>query len=59
MVKPSLLAPFIVKMDGVSVSRFVHSLYNYSRIIELNDDVKIGQIAIPLLQGTAYNWFVV
>ena len=42
MVKPSLPAPFTGKMDGVSVSRFVHQLDNYFRIVELNDDVKMG-----------------
>ena len=42
MVKPSLPALFTSKMDGVSVSRFVHYLDNYFRIVELNDDVKIG-----------------
>ena len=60
MVKPSLPAPFIGRMDGVSVSRFVHQLdNNYFRIVELSDNVKMGQIAIILLEGTAYNWFVV
>ena len=42
MVKPSLPAPFIGKMDGVLVSKFVHQLDNYFRIVELNDDVKMG-----------------
>ena len=46
-------------MDGVSVSRFVHQVDNYFRIIELNDNVKMGQIAITLLEGTTYNWFAV
>ena len=32
---------------------------NYLRIVELTDDVKMGQIAITLLEGTAYNWFAV
>ena len=41
-VKPYLPALFIGKMDGVSVSRFVHYLYIYFRIVELNDNVKIG-----------------
>ena len=41
------------------LSRFVHQLDNYFRIIELNDDVKIGYIAITLLEGTAYYWFAV
>ena len=56
-VKPSLPAPFTGRMDRVSVSRFVHSLDNYFRIAELSDNVKMGQIAITLLEGTAYNWF--
>ena len=57
MVKPSLPAPFTGKMDGISVSRFVHQLDNYFRIFMLNNDVKMGYIAIALLDGTAYNWF--
>ena len=59
MVKPSLPAPFTGRIDRVSVSRFVHQLDNYFRILELIDDVKMGQIAITLLEGTAYNWFAV
>ena len=59
MVKPSLPAPFTGKMDGVSVSRFVYQLDNYFKIVELSDVVKMGQIAITLLMGTAYNWFAV
>ena len=59
MVRPALPALFTGRMDGVSVSRFVHQLDNFFRIVELNDDVKMGQIAITLLEGTAYNWFVV
>ena len=58
-IKPSLPAPFTRRMDGVSVSRFVHQLDNCFRIIELNDDVKMGKISITLLEGTAYNWFAV
>ena len=42
MVKPALPAPFIGKMDGVSVSRFVHQLDNYFKIVGLNDDIKMG-----------------
>ena len=41
MVKPALPAPFIGKIDGVSVSRFVHQLDNYFKIVGLNDDIKI------------------
>ena len=59
MVRPALPALFAGRMDGVLVSRFVHQLDNYFKIVELNDDVKMGQIAITLLEGTAYNWFAV
>ena len=50
MVKPSLPAPFTGRINGVSVSRFVHQLDTYFRIVELTDDVKMGQIAITLLE---------
>ena len=59
MVRPALPAPLTGRMDGVSVSRFVHQLDNYLKIAGLNDDVKMGQIVITLLEGTAYNWFAV
>ena len=42
MVKPALPAPFIGKMDVVSVSRFVHLLDNYFKIVGLNDDIIMG-----------------
>ena len=42
MVRPALPAPFTGKMDGVFVSGFVHQLDNYFRIIDSNDDVKMG-----------------
>ena len=42
MVKPALPAPFIGKMDGVLVSRFVHQLDNYFKIVGLSDDIKMG-----------------
>ena len=58
-VKPSLPVLFTGRMDGISVSRLVHQLDNYVRIVELNDDVKMGQKAITLVEGTAYNWFAV
>ena len=45
--------------DGASVSKYVHQLNNQFRIAGLNDDVKMGQKAIMLLEGTAYNWFAV
>ena len=35
----------------------MHQLKNYFKIVELNDDVKMGKIAITLLEGTTYNWF--
>ena len=54
-IKPSLLAPFTARMDGVSVSRFLHQLSIYFSIVELNDDVEMSSIAITLLEGTAYN----
>ena len=49
MVRLALPEPFAGKMDGVSVSRFVHKFDNYFGIVELNDNVKMGQIAITLL----------
>ena len=52
-------ALFTGKMDSVCVSKFVYQLDNHFRIIDLNDDVKMGQIAITLLEGTTYNWFTV
>ena len=42
IVKPCLPASFTGRMDSVSVSRFVHQLNNNFRIVELNDDVKMG-----------------
>ena len=59
MTNSSLPALFTGRMDGVSVSRFVNLLDNYFKIVELTDDIKMGQIAITLLKGTAYNWFAV
>ena len=41
MVKPSLLALFVGKMDGVPASKFIYLLDNYFRIVELNDDIKM------------------
>ena len=55
IVKLALSAPFIGKMNRVLVSRFVHPLDNYFKIIGLNDDVKMGKTTITLLEGTAYN----
>ena len=41
-VKPALPAPFIGKMNGVSVSRSVHQLDNYFKFVDLTDDIKMG-----------------
>ena len=59
LVKLALPEPFIGKMDGVLVSSFLHWLDNYFKTEGLTDDIKTGQIAITLLEGTAYNWFAV
>ena len=59
MVKPDLPAPFIGKIDSVLVNRFLHQLDNYFRIVGITDDIKMGQIAITLLEVTAYNWFTI
>ena len=59
IVKPAFPAPFLGKMDGVSVSGFVHQLDNYFKNVGLTDNIKMGQIAITLLESTAYNWFEV
>ena len=42
MVKPALLALFLGKIDRALVSRFVHQLDNYFKIVGLNDDIKMG-----------------
>ena len=60
MVKPSLPAPFTGRMDEVFVSRFVHQLDNYFRIVEWTDDaLKRAKLLLLLLEGTAYKWFTV
>ena len=41
-VKPSLPAPFTGKIDGVSLSSFAHKFDTYFRIVELNDNIKMG-----------------
>ena len=56
---PTLPLLFTGRINVVSVSRFVYQLDNYFGIVEFNDDVKMSQIAIMLLEGTAYNWFAV
>ena len=48
-VKPSLLATFGGKMDGTTVSRFIHQLDTYFDLVDLKDDSKRGQIAVTLL----------
>ena len=59
MVMPALLVLFIGKIDGVLVSRFVHQLDNYFKIVGFTDDIEMGQISITLLEDMAYNWFAV
>ena len=39
-VKPSLPAAFGGKMDGMTVSRFVHQLDTYFDLVDLKDDSK-------------------
>ena len=58
-VKPQVPASFKGQMDGVQVSRFVHQLEVYFKIVDLQDDIKRGQIAITLLEGPAYTWYSV
>ena len=53
-VKPSLQAGFGGKMDGTTVSRFVHQLDTYFYLVDLKDDSKRGQIAVTLIEGSAY-----
>ena len=55
-VKPSLPATFGGKIDGTTVSRFVHPLDTYFDLVDLKDDSKRGQIAVTLLEGPAYTW---
>ena len=56
-VKPSLPAAFRGKMDGTTVSRTVHQLNTYFDLVDLKDDSKRGQIAVTLLEGSAYTWY--
>ena len=58
-VEPSLPATFGGKMDGTTVSRFVHQLDTYFDLVDLKDDSKRGQIAVTLLEGPAYTWYSV
>ena len=55
-VKPSLPAAFGGKMDGMTVSGFVHQLDTYFDLVDLKDNSKRGQIAVTLLEGSAYTW---
>ena len=41
-VKPALPPAFHGKMDGTSVSKFVHQLDVYFDLVDLSDDVKHG-----------------
>ena len=41
-VKPALSAPFMSKIDGVLVSRFVYQLDSYFKIVALIDEIKMG-----------------
>ena len=43
-------------MDRMTVSRFVHQLDTYFDLVDLKDDSKRGQIAVTLLEGSAYTW---
>ena len=42
LVKPALPPAFHGKMDGTSVSKFVHQLDVYFGLLDLSDDVKHG-----------------
>ena len=46
-------------MDGTTVSRFVHQLDTYIDLVDLKDDSKRGQIAVTLLEESAYTWYSV
>ena len=43
-------------MDGTTVSRFFHQLDTYFDLVDLKDNSKRGQIAVALLEGSAYTW---
>ena len=58
-VKPSLPATFGGKMDGTTVSRFVHQLDTYFDLVDLKDDSKRGQIAVTMLESPTYTWYSV
>ena len=44
-------------MDGTTVSRFVHQLGTYFDLVDLKDHSKREQIAVTLLDGSAYTWY--
>ena len=44
-------------MDGTTVSRFCNQLDVYFKLVDLKDDTKRCQVAITLLEGTAYTWY--
>ena len=41
-VRPAFLLAFHGKMDGTSVSKFVHQVDIYSDLVDLTDDTKRG-----------------
>ena len=58
-VRPALPPAFHGKMDGTTVSKFVHQLDAYFDFVDLKDDTKRGQIAVGLLEGQAHTWYQV
>ena len=58
-VRPALPPAFHGKMDGTTVSKFVHQLDVYFDLVDLKDDTKQGQIAVGLLEGQAHTWYQV
>ena len=50
VVKPALPPTFHSKMDGTSVSKFVHQLDVYFDLVDFTDDIKRGYIAVGLLE---------
>ena len=58
-VKPALPPAFHGKMDGTSVSKFVHQLDTYFDLVDLLDDMKRGKVAVELLEGQVHTWYQV
>ena len=58
-VKPQLPPAFHGKMDGTSVSKFMHQMDTYFDLVDLLDDKKRGQVAVGLLEGQAHTWYQV